>query len=123
RDHLGLFRRLHDVEYPVFEEISPYLKNWGAWKMGKRAVFLGLVCIGLVGMMPVMGGCSPAEPVFEGVVETSIYGHYSEVAGKIIELPVELGQEVKAGDVIAILDDTNERYNLEQLEKTLAKKQ
>ena len=91
--------------------------------MGKRAVFLGLVCIGLVGMMPVMGGCSPAEPVFEGVVETSIYGHYSEVAGKIIELPVELGQEVKAGDVIAILDDTNERYNLEQLEKTLAKKQ
>lgn len=91
--------------------------------MKKRTVFLGPVCIGLAVVMLFMGGCSPAEPVFEGVVETNIYGHYSEVGGKIIELPVEPGQEVKVGDVIAVLDDTNERYALEQLEKTLVKKQ
>ncbi|NLC76374.1 MAG: HlyD family efflux transporter periplasmic adaptor subunit [Clostridia bacterium] len=91
--------------------------------MKKRLVLLRLVCIGMAGIMPFVGGCSSGEPVFEGVVETSIYGHYTEVGGKIIELPVEPGQEVKAGDVIAVLDDTNERYALEQLEKTLAKKQ
>jgi len=45
------------------------------------------------------------------------------VSGKIIELPVQLGQEVKAGDVLAVLDDSNERFALKQLEKTLAKKQ
>jgi len=38
-------------------------------------------------------------------------------------LPVEPGQEVRKGEVIAVLDDTNERYVLAQLEKTLAKKQ
>ncbi|NLC38195.1 MAG: HlyD family efflux transporter periplasmic adaptor subunit [Clostridia bacterium] len=90
--------------------------------MGKRAV-LGLVGAGLAGMILVAGCCSPTEPAYKGVVETNIYGHYSEVGGKIIELPVEPGQEVRKGEVIAVLDDTNERYVLAQLEKTLAKKQ
>lgn len=91
--------------------------------MGKRSVLLGLICLGLAGMMLAVGGCASAELVFTGVVETGIYAHYSEVGGKIIELPVEPGQEVKAGDVIAVLDSTSERNALEQLEKTLAIKQ
>lgn len=91
--------------------------------MGKRSVLLGLICLGLAGMMLAVGGRASAELVFTGVVETGIYAHYSEVGGKIIELPVEPGQEVKAGDVIAVLDSTSERNALEQLEKTLAIKQ
>jgi len=57
-----------------------------------------------------------------GVVETSIYSNFSEVAGKITESPIELGQEVVKGDVIAVIDDSDQRYALEQLQTTLTKK-
>lgn len=91
--------------------------------MTKDSIRLGIIFLGLAAAVWSLAGCSTAEPVFEGVVETNIYAHYSEVSGKIIELPVELGQEVKAGDVIAVLDDTSERNALEQLEQTLAIKE
>lgn len=72
-----------------------------------------------------LSGCSSSQSseVLEGVVETTILSQYSEVSGKITKLPIELGQQVKAGDVIAIIDDSNEQYALEQLKTTLAKKQ
>lgn len=72
-----------------------------------------------------LGGCSSSNSskVLEGVVETTILSHYSEVSGKIMKLPIELGQQVKAGDVIAIIDDSNEQYALEQLKATLVRKQ
>ena len=89
--------------------------------MKKRSIFLGLLFIGLTGIV-LISGCSSSGLVLEGIVETAIYPHYSEVSGKIIEMPIELGQEVKAGDVIAVLDNKNERHALEQLEKTMAKK-
>jgi HlyD family secretion protein len=89
----------------------------------KRSISLGLILIGLIGIMLTIGGCSSSGLVLEGIVETTIYPHYTEVSGKIIEMPIELGQEVKAGDILAVLDDSNERHALEQLEKTLAKKQ
>lgn len=70
------------------------------------------------------GGCSGGKDLeISGVVETSIISHYSEVTGKIIEMPLELGQEVKAGDVIAVIDDSGGQYSLEQLEAVAAKKQ
>lgn len=76
-------------------------------------------------MLLALGGCSSSQTskVLEGVVETTILSQYSEVSGKITKLPIELGQQVKAGDVIAIIDDSNEQYALEQLKTTLAKKQ
>lgn len=81
------------------------------------------IFMGLIGIMLTLSGCSSSSSlVLEGIVETSIYANYAEVSGKIKELPVELGQEVKAGDVLAVLDDKNERYALEQLQETLAKK-
>jgi HlyD family secretion protein len=92
--------------------------------MKKRFIFVGLILIVLTGSIFIISRwASSSDLVLEGVVETNIYPHYSEVSGKIIELPVQLGQEVKAGDVLAVLDDSNERFALEQLEKTLAKKQ
>jgi len=90
----------------------------------KRFIFLGLMLIVLAAIIFIISRLvSSSGLTLEGVVETNIYPHYSEVSGKIIELPVQLGQEVKAGDVLAVLDDSKERFALEQLEKTLAIKQ
>lgn len=69
-------------------------------------------------------GCSGGKDLeIMGIVETAIISHYSEVAGKIIAMPLELGQEVKAGDIIAVIDDSGGKYSLEQLEAVAAKKQ
>ena len=83
------------------------------------------LAVSLMMMLLALGGCSSSQTskVLEGVVETTIISQYSEVSGKITKLPIELGQQVKAGDVIAIIDDSNEQYALEQLKTTLAKKQ
>lgn len=76
-------------------------------------------------VMAVPAGCSwpqNKDLVLTGVVETSIYSNFSEVAGKITRSPIELGQEVVRGDVIAVIDDSDQRYALEQLQATLTKK-
>jgi len=70
-------------------------------------------------------GCSwpnDKDLVLNGIVETSVYSNYSEVAGKIIESPIELGQEVHKGDVIAVIDDSDQRYGLEQLQTALVRR-
>lgn len=76
-------------------------------------------------VMAVPAGCSwpqNKDLVLTGVVETSIYSNFSEVAGKITRSPIEFGQEVVRGDVIAVIDDSDQRYALEQLQATLTKK-
>lgn len=71
-----------------------------------------------------ISGCTGGKDLeLSGVVETSIISHYSEVSGKIITMPLELGQEIKAGEVIAVIDDSGQQYALEQLQATAAKKQ
>lgn len=57
-----------------------------------------------------------------GVVEATILSNTSEVSGKILEMPVELGQHVSKGDLIAKIDSTNQEYAYEQLKLTLDKK-
>lgn len=91
--------------------------------MKKRLIIAGLAMLVITAGWFATSRDSSSGMVLDGVVETNIYAHYCEVPGKIIELPIELGQEVKAGDVLAVLDDSNEQYALKQLEKTLAKKQ
>ncbi len=105
--------------------------------MKKRLIIIGIILvIIIIGVIFVISRFSSFNQVFgqafsrfssdlvlEGRVETTVYPHYCDVSGKIIELPVELGQEVKAGDVLAVLDDSNEQYALKQQEETLAKKQ
>lgn len=91
--------------------------------MKKRLVLVGLILIVIAGIWFILSRSSSSVLAVEGIVETNIYAHYSEVSGKIIELPIEVGQEVKAGDVLAVLDDSNEQYSLKQQEETLTKKQ
>lgn len=59
---------------------------------------------------------------YTGVVEATILSHTSEVSGKILEMPVELGQHVSKGEVIAKIDDTDQKYAYDQLQLTLEKK-
>lgn len=74
-------------------------------------------------LLPISGCNAGKELEISGVVETSIISHYSEVTGKIITMPLELGQMIQAGDIIAIIDDSAGKYSLEQLEAAAAKKQ
>jgi len=57
----------------------------------------------------------------QGEVEGTIYSQVSEVAGKIIEMNVQLGSPVKTGDIIARLDSINQQYTMEQLQIALEK--
>ena len=59
--------------------------------------------------------------VLRGEVEGTTYSQIAEVPGKIIEMKVELGSPVNAGDLIARLDDTDQRFALEQLQIALEK--
>lgn len=68
-------------------------------------------------------GCAAKEPLLNGTVEATILPHYAEVSATIVASPLELGQPVAAGDIVAVLDDSRERYNIEQLEAALTLKQ
>lgn len=59
---------------------------------------------------------------YTGVVEATILSNTSEVSGKILEMPIELGQHVSKGDVIAKIDSTTQEYAYEQLKLALEKK-
>ena len=61
--------------------------------------------------------------VLRGEVEGTTYSQIAEAAGKIIEMKAELGSPVKAGDLIARLDNTDQKYALEQLQIVLEKRQ
>ena len=56
---------------------------------------------------------------YTGTVEATVLSNTSEVSGKILEMPVELGQHVSKGDVIAKIDSTNQEYAYKQLELAL----
>ncbi|OPX86498.1 MAG: Multidrug resistance protein MdtA precursor [Pelotomaculum sp. PtaB.Bin104] len=96
-------------------------------KQSREAVLMKKILLALLLIiLPLfIGGCSKTEKslVLKGEVETTIFSQHSEVSGKITSLPVELGQQVKAGDLIAEIDNSNELYAIEQLEAGLAKKQ
>ena len=58
---------------------------------------------------------------FTGIAEAVIITNPAEISGKIVESRISIGQEVKAGDVIAVIDSKELLYALEQLELNLEK--
>ncbi|MDR0320678.1 MAG: efflux RND transporter periplasmic adaptor subunit [Treponema sp.] len=60
--------------------------------------------------------------ILRGEVEGTTYSQTADIPGKIIEMNVQLGSPVKAGELIARLDDTDQRYALEQLQINLEKR-
>lgn len=61
------------------------------------------------------------EDVYIGQVEAQIVTHPAEVSGKIMVADISLGQNVKAGDTIAVIDSKDQEYALTQLELSLEK--
>lgn len=59
---------------------------------------------------------------YTGLVEATMLSHVAEVPGKILEMPVELGQPVKAGDVLAVVDSKEQQHAYDQLLLTLEKR-
>lgn len=86
---------------------------------GKKGL-LALAVVVVLGGTGLIYGLSVER--YTGVVEATILSHVSEVSGKVLEMPVELGQQVAKGDVLAVIDSGDLEYGLEQLELTLEKK-
>ncbi|MDW8802114.1 HlyD family efflux transporter periplasmic adaptor subunit [Clostridium sp. A1-XYC3] len=63
-------------------------------------------------------GCSSKSGTLtlKGDIENNIISANSTVAGKIIEMKKEQGQPVKKGEVIAVIDNTNQKYTVEGLQ-------
>jgi HlyD family secretion protein len=61
------------------------------------------------------------EASYIGQAEAVVTTNPSEVSGKIIESNITLGQEIAAGDVIAVIDSKDLKYALEQLQLNLEK--
>jgi HlyD family secretion protein len=72
---------------------------------GMRLALLALVCA--------CGGSDITEGRYQGMVELDQTDLGFEVAGRIVRLEVAVGSQVKAGQVVARLDDTLDRANRE----------
>lgn len=64
-----------------------------------------------------------SELILKGEVEADLFSQISQVSGKILDFPVEKGQEVKKGDIIAVIDKSDAEYALEELRTVLIQKQ
>lgn len=82
---------------------------------------LVILCVGLSGWY--LWQQSGQTALLKGSVEQEIVPHYSSVSGQITELKVQMGQTVQAGDVLAVLDQTNQKYAIAQQEQILVQKQ
>lgn len=86
----------------------------------KKKIIPPLVLMVIITVIVIVYGMNGQK--YTGVVEATILSHTTEVPGKILEMPVELGQHVLKGDIIAIIDSTDQKYAYEQLQLTLEKK-
>lgn len=59
----------------------------------------------------------------QGDVEVDARPYYLQVTGEVTSLPAGVGQTVVKGDVLAVLDDAQARYEIGQLETALTKAQ
>jgi len=68
--------------------------------------------------VPLMTGCSSSRGsvTIKGEVQNIIVSSNTTVAGKIVQMNVQQGQSVKKGDVIAVIDNTNQKYIVDQLQ-------
>ncbi|MTV48342.1 HlyD family efflux transporter periplasmic adaptor subunit [Heliobacillus mobilis] len=61
----------------------------------------------------------PTKTLYSGTIEGTMIPVQPEIAGRIVELPVQEGQEVNAGDVIAIMEPQTAQLNLSVAENEL----
>jgi HlyD family secretion protein len=68
------------------------------------------------------GKSSSSQLVLRAEIEGSVYSQIAQVSGKIIKTNLELGAEINEGDLIVRLDNSDQRYALEQLQIALERK-
>lgn len=75
-----------------------------------------LICILLITL--VITGCSLKSDKLslKGDIQNNIVSAVSTVSGKIILMNKSQGEPVKKGDIIAVIDNTNQKYLVEQLQ-------
>src|ERR1041384_3939616 len=78
------------------------------------AVFLFL------SFLPACSGRNGSEITASGTIEGTDVQIGAEVAGKVLQVRVDEGSRVKAGDTLVVLDDSEYRIQLRQAEANLA---
>lgn len=69
-------------------------------------------------------GCKAESSItLEGDIQNNIISANTTESGMIIEMKKEQGELVKKGEVLAIIDDTNKKYIVEQLQAVVDMKQ
>lgn len=77
-----------------------------------------LACFMFIALVVTASGCSSnsSELTLSGDVQNNIISSNSTVQGKIVEMKKQQGEIVKKGEVIAIIDSTNQKYSVDQLQ-------
>jgi HlyD family secretion protein len=66
-------------------------------------------------------GCSSTSNVLtlKGDIQNNIISATSTISGKIAEIKKNQGETVKKGDIIAVIDNTNQKYVVDQMQATV----
>ena len=66
-------------------------------------------------------GCSSNSNILtlKGDIQNNIVSATTTVSGKIIEMKKNQGEVVKKGDIIAVIDNTNQKYVVDQMQATV----
>jgi HlyD family secretion protein len=75
-----------------------------------------LICILFIAF--IASGCSAKSGnlILKGDIQNNIISATSTVPGRIIEMNKQQGEPVKKGDIIAIIDNINQKYTVDQLQ-------
>lgn len=72
----------------------------------------------ILSVLLILTGCSTKSDklTLKGNIENNIIPVTSTVSGKIIQMNKHQGEDVKKGEIIALIDDTNQKYVVDQLQ-------
>lgn len=77
----------------------------------------GLICsLFLIPILLMTTGCFSNELTLQGDIQNNIVPVTTTVSGKIVELKKKQGESVKKGDIIAVVDNTNQKYTVNQMQ-------
>lgn len=78
-----------------------------------KKLIMSILCI-----VVITTGCSSnsSNLTLKGDIQNNIISANSTVAGKIIQMNKQQGEPVKKGDLIALIDNVNQKYTVDQLQ-------
>lgn len=98
------------------------MKNWSSRKWTKGLLMVVPVMI-VVAALCIFAAMPKSNAItLEGSVEISTNSCFAQTSGTVTEVMVQAGQQVKAGDVLAVMDDSGLQNQVQQLEATLVMK-